>query len=79
MRKAFVVAALVVALGTGAAWGGLFSQRTPVDFFPGHTHKANGTTHGAPYHSSETLLIDAHSGGTDKNGCHNASVPYHCH
>ena len=39
-----------------------------VEFHPSHTHE-NGITHGAPQHS----------GGTDKYGCHNASVPYHCH
>lgn len=39
-----------------------------VAFNPGHTHE-DGGTHGAPQHS----------GGTDKYGCHNASVPYHCH
>lgn len=42
--------------------------RQPTVFYAGHTHDADGT-HGAP----------AHSGGTDKNGCHNGSVPYHCH
>ncbi|MGH1439631.1 MAG: YHYH domain-containing protein [Cellvibrionaceae bacterium] len=24
-------------------------------------------------------LAHAHSGGTDKNGCHAGSKPYHCH
>lgn len=33
-----------------------------------HTHEANDTI-GAPQHS----------GGTDQYGCHNGSVPYHCH
>jgi len=39
-----------------------------VEFNAGHLHDEDGT-HGAP----------AHSGGTDAYGCHNASVPYHCH
>jgi hypothetical protein len=32
-------------------------------------HEADGMAQGAP----------AHSGGLDRNGCHNASVPYQCH
>ncbi|WP_328187637.1 YHYH domain-containing protein [Marinobacter sp. OP 3.4] len=24
-------------------------------------------------------VAHAHSGGTDKNGCHAGSKPYHCH
>jgi len=24
-------------------------------------------------------FVQAHSGGTDKNGCHAGSKPYHCH
>jgi len=39
-----------------------------VNYKPGHTHEI-GDTQGAPQHS----------GGTDKFGCHNGSVPYHCH
>ena len=23
--------------------------------------------------------VEAHSGGTDQNGCHAGSKPYHCH
>lgn len=38
------------------------------NYIPGHTHD-EGTTQGAPQHS----------GGTNKYGCHNKSVPYHCH
>ncbi|MBX3608694.1 MAG: YHYH domain-containing protein [Hydrogenophaga sp.] len=26
-----------------------------------------------------TSFAHAHSGGTDKNGCHSGSQPYHCH
>ena len=43
-----------------------FSEITT--FYSGHTH--NG---------SETIGAPAHSGGTDRYGCHNRSVPYHCH
>ena len=38
-------------------------------YFPGHIHIEGGDTIDGPQHS----------GGTDKYGCHNASVPYHCH
>jgi len=37
-------------------------------FYDGHIH--NG---------EETIRAPQHSGGTDRYGCHNASVPYHCH
>lgn len=40
----------------------------PGNFYKGHTH-----------HNGETIGAPQHSGGTDKNGCHNGSVPYHCH
>ena len=40
-----------------------------VSFFSGHSHGHDGSTHGGPQHS----------GGTDSYGCHNGSVPYHCH
>jgi hypothetical protein len=39
-----------------------------ISFYPGHTHKGE-STNGAP----------GHSGRTDRYGCHNKSVPYHCH
>ena len=41
--------------------------RQPVAFYSGHLHDHDGT-HGAP----------SHSGGTDRFGCHNGRVPYHC-
>ena len=51
------------------AYAGLSSTgRTPVVFHPGHTHEGD-----------VTVDAPSHSGGTDKDGCHNASVPYHCH
>ena len=64
-----VVVAAVFGLGVGAAYALSGEDRIPVEFFVGHTHTEDGGTHGAP----------EHSGGTDRNGCHNASVPYHCH
>lgn len=75
MKKNFaLIIACVFGLATasvGAAYAiGLIGEnpRTPVDFYNGHTHDDVGT-HGAP----------KHSGGTDSYGCHNGSVPYHCH
>jgi hypothetical protein len=59
---------MLIALISGISWAG-FGQREPVKFYVGHTHGEDGSTIGAPHHS----------GGTDRNGCHNASVPYHCH
>ena len=80
MSKRLILLVLVLGVaGAGVAYANLWSGRVPVKFYEGHTHDQYGKTHGAPDHSSETLAIDAHSGGTDKNGCHNASVPYHCH
>jgi hypothetical protein len=61
------VAALLVAAGIAYASFDA-SERQPVEFYGGHTHN-DGETIGAP----------EHSGGTDKQGCHNASVPYYCH
>jgi hypothetical protein len=63
---------LVVALAilgiAGIAAAATINPRTPVQYYQGHTHDELGT-HGAP----------SHSGGTDAFGCHNGSVPYHCH
>lgn len=44
------------------------SQPQSVEFYSGHSHDGPATI-GAPQHS----------GGTDKFGCHNGSVPRHCH
>lgn len=44
-------------------------QKNPVVFYDGHTHDKDGRAVNAP----------EHSGGLDAYGCHNASVPYHCH
>ncbi len=64
------LAVIAAALGlTGLAYAALRPEtREPVEFYSGHSH-LDGATIGAP----------EHSGGTDANGCHNASVPYHCH
>lgn len=66
--RSLVVVAAVVGLA-GLAYAGLSEEtREPVEFYSGHSHE-DGATIGAP----------EHSGGLDRNGCHNASVPYHCH
>lgn len=71
MKTKYLVVALATAtlIGAGAAYAGLGTSRTPVEFYSGHTHGPDMEAIGAP----------EHSGGTDRNGCHNASVPYHCH
>jgi hypothetical protein len=70
MRKGLIYTCVLVAVAllAGASWAG-FGSREPVQFYVGHTHGEDGSTLGAPQHS----------GGLDRNGCHNASVPYHCH
>lgn len=68
-KRVVLIAAAFGLFAAGAAYAGLGTERVPVDFFNGHSHAEDGTAIGAP----------AHSGGTDRNGCHNASVPYHCH
>ena len=60
-----LLAAASLLLGAGNAY---YDMRTPVTFYSGHYHDEDGT-HGAP----------RHSGGTNSAGCHNGSVPYHCH
>lgn len=67
-KNKFAIAALIVGtIGVGAVFAD-GRAKEPVEFFSGHSHDVDGT-HGAP----------SHSGGTDSNGCHNRSVPYHCH
>ena len=70
MKKKMILAVTLVlaAVASGVAYAEFVPQRSPVEFYSGHTHDEGGT-HGAPQHS----------GGTDRYGCHNASVPYHCH
>ena len=72
MKHIFIVTAimgLAISIGTGAyALRDYKHQNEPVSFYDGHTHDGD-------------ITIDApgHSGGTDRFGCHNGSVPYHCH
>jgi len=69
MKKVFAIGAvMVVALSTSAFVYSYYGMTEPAEFYTGHTHLSGGTQ-GAP----------AHSGGTNASGCHNASVPYHCH
>lgn len=67
MTKTIIAAAIVILVSTGA-WA-YFGQRTSVEFYKGHTHGPDGHAINAP----------SHSGGLDRKGCHNGSVPYHCH
>ena len=64
----FGIAALIFSAGTAYAVLDFSHQKQPVEFYTGHMHDEGGTT-GAP----------SHSGGTNRYGCHNGSVPYHCH
>ena len=67
-KKKLALVVVGVVLVASGAYAGFADNRTPVEFFKGHAH-SNGHAIGAP----------EHSGGLDRNGCHNASVPYHCH
>lgn len=69
--RTLIVTAITLAAVTGVAYASFGNPRQAeiTDYRPGHEHMSDGTTVGAP----------RHSGGTDKYGCHNASVPYHCH
>ena len=70
-KKSLVVFAVSASiLAAGIAYANLANPRQDEIsvFHAGHSHDGSQTT-GAPQHS----------GGTDKYGCHNASVPYHCH
>lgn len=60
---------LCVTIGGVYAFNDNHRAHEITDYAPGHTHDDSGITHGAIQHS----------GGTNKQGCHNASVPYHCH
>ena len=68
MRKSFLIALGVTVLLAGAASAYIVGEREPVVFYAGPT-RMNDEIQGAP----------SHSGGLDRNGCHNGSVPYHCH
>lgn len=67
-KKIIGAVLLACSIGAGVVYATSVDPRTPVEFFNGHTHDGD-ETHGAP----------SHSGGTDSRGCHNGSVPYHCH
>lgn len=69
-RKTRFVVALLAAgfIGAGIVYANSDEAGDSAAYFAGHTHDADGT-HGAP----------SHSGGLDRQGCHNKSVPYHCH
>ena len=68
--KRLVIGALIAtAIGSTVAYAAMDDRRHAVEFFKGHTHTADGHTVDAP----------EHGGGLDRYGCHNASVPYHCH
>lgn len=69
LNKKLLVGAVAIAFAGGVAYANFDSPRQPVEFFSGHWHGEDGEAHGAP----------SHSGGLDRNGCHNKSVPYHCH
>lgn len=69
--RGFAIAAAIVAVAAASsvAYAEFGSKQTPTDWFAGHWHDEHGQAVDAP----------AHSGGTDAYGCHNGSVPYHCH
>ncbi|MBX2856678.1 MAG: hypothetical protein KTR21_16950 [Rhodobacteraceae bacterium] len=59
-----------LAIASAAASGGVgWRHSKETAFYPGHRHAADGAAIHAP----------SHSGGTNAEGCHNGSVPYHCH
>ncbi len=71
MKKIVVIALISIVALSGSAYAlkDWSHQRTPVEYYTGHTHDEEGHAVGAP----------EHSGGTNAMGCHNGSVPYHCH
>ncbi|GJM17094.1 MAG: hypothetical protein DHS20C13_24210 [Thermodesulfobacteriota bacterium] len=72
MKKVIVIIIALAFICSGVLYftvsSSKASNKIPVDYYKGHTH-VDGKTIGAP----------EHSGGTDSQGCHNASKPYHCH
>ena len=69
LKTKVITATLIVsAIGGGFVYANVGNPRTAVEFFKGHTHDGEQTV-GAP----------SHSGGLDRYGCHNRSVPSHCH
>lgn len=57
----------ILALSGAAVYSANLKQE-PTEFYTGHMHI-----------DGETVDAPQHSGGTNSAGCHNASVPYHCH
>lgn len=71
MKKLVFGAALAAATLIGGSMAySLYAgnPREPTAYYIGHRHQHDATV-GAP----------SHGGGLDRYGCHNASVPYHCH
>lgn len=68
MKKVVYSFVVIALIGTGIAYANGVTPRQAVLYYSGHTHE-DGGTQGAP----------SHSGGTNSAGCHNGSVPYHCH
>lgn len=71
-KKTIVAVVGIVALvGAGVAFADFSNPRHDEiqKYYPDHTHTVGG----------DTIDVPEHSGGTDRYGCHNASVPYHCH
>jgi hypothetical protein len=66
--KIVVLGIVLSAFSTASVLYADSNARKVFKYYKGHTH-VDGQTHGAP----------EHSGGTNKQGCHNGKVPYHCH
>ena len=70
-----LISSVLLVLGTATIAYSAYSHRVAVpDFYSGHTHTMTGSQH-----ITGTEGAPSHSGGLDRSGCHNASVPYHCH
>ncbi len=69
-KRTALIIAIAIVMVAGLAYASLLNPRQQEiqKYFQGHSH-SDGVTINAPNHS----------GGTDRYGCHNASVPYHCH
>lgn len=72
MMKKYLIggAAILMSAGVAYAVADYSLMREPVLFYAGHTHNLI---------SGEAIDAPAHSGGLNRAGCHNGSVPYHCH
>lgn len=70
MKLTIITLTLLAVIST-ATYAITSNPRTSeiTNFATGHWHDEHGMTHDAIQHS----------GGTDAYGCHNGSVPYHCH